>query len=106
MIKVDMWELVRDWVAERYLYVKVSKFKPDYAASPVNHLGHITSQRPGEQLVEIGFIAPKGVLVWRPHDPNSKETRKFEYKMFLSTDPEMFEKLDEMLRLYEPKRTK
>lgn len=106
MIKVDMWELVRDWVSERYDYVKVSKFRAESIGNhPVDHLGHITVERPGEDLIEIGFVAPKGVLVWKPYDVNDK-VRKFDYSMFLSTDPQMFEKLEKMLNVYEPKRSK
>lgn len=103
MIEVDLWELVRDWIHARYKHIKVRKFTKMTNYYPTTHLGRITVKLPKQELEEIGFVAPKGVIIWPPGD---HEKRKFKYEIFKATDPKMFEKVDEMLRKYEPKRSK
>ena len=108
MIKVDLWQLVGDWTEEHYKHIKVTKFKNDSMTNmyPTDHLGRIIFHQPNKTIVEIGFVAPKGVLVWPPYDEKDREIRQFEYEMYYAVDPKMFEKLDKMLRKYEPKRSK
>jgi hypothetical protein len=104
MIKVDLWMLVRDWIEARYYHIRVTKFNNDTpAAYPTDHLAKITFEKAGEEIDEIGFAAPKGVLVWRKGE--STDT-KFGYEMFYATDPKMFEKLESVLETYETKRSK
>lgn len=105
MIKVDLWELVRDWVHARYKYVKIIKFERT-TSDATHHLGRITVKLPKKPREEIGFAAPKGVIVWPPEDPKEPQKRATSYVIFKVTDPKMFEKMDEILRMYEPKRSK
>lgn len=100
MIKVQMWELVRDWVEEHYKNVAVTLFRPDDTNS--KGIGRITLTKKKEEL-EIGFVASKGILVWKPIALRGK---KFDYELFLAKDPQMFEKLAKMLKLYAAKRLK
>lgn len=100
MIKVQMWELVRDWVKPRYANVSVTSFRSENEKAA--NLGRIVLTVDSEE-VEIGFIASKGILIWKPIALRGK---KFDYDMFLAKDPQMFEKLEEMLKLYEAKRLK
>jgi hypothetical protein len=109
MIKVDMWMLVRDWIEARYDHIKVTSFNSDLpAAYPTGHLAKITFEKAGEEIDDIGFAAPKGVLVWRRGTGlnETDEEGNPAYVMFYSTDPEMFNKLDKVLGTYEPKRSK
>lgn len=100
MSKVQVWELVRDWVETRYKNVEVTLFRPDdYKAKS---LARIVLTKKKEEI-EIGFVATKGILVWKPIGLRGK---KFDYELFLVKDPQMFEKLEEMLDLYEAKRLK
>jgi hypothetical protein len=101
--EVDMWMLVRDWVHARYDHIKVRKFNNDSPTYPSNHLGKIALEKDEEVVQDIGFAAPKGVLVWLPQNFDYPNINPFEHRMFYATDPQMFEKLDEILRLYEPK---
>ena len=105
MKPVDMWELVRDWAHEHYEHVRVTKFESTSTTFPTTHLGQITLVVPGEEVVEIGFVAPKGVLLWNPLDLKNVR-RKFDYIMYPSGDPQLFEKIEETLKLYELKRSK
>lgn len=106
MSDVKLWELVRDWVNARYKHVKVVRFSdgeqnangyPTGAA--MAHLGRITVSM-SRFSDEIGFIGPKGVLVWPPGELGVKR----DYVIFNPTDPQMFEKLDAILVLYESQR--
>lgn len=103
-IKVALWMIVRDWVEARFDHIRVSKFRDDLpAAYPTDHLAKITYDKAGEEIEEIGFVAPKGVLVWRR---NEELDKNFDYEMFYATDPEMFNQLESVLVTYEAKRSK
>lgn len=105
MIKVDMWQLVRDWIHARYKHIKVIEFERT-ASGATHHLGRIIVKLPRKPKEEIGFAAPKGIIVWPPVNPKSPHTHTTSYMIFKATDPRMFEKMDEILRMYEPKRSK
>jgi hypothetical protein len=105
VIKVNLWELVRDWIHARYKHVKVIEFEHN-SSGATHHLGRIIVKLPKKAKEEIGFAAPKGVIVWPPVDPKNPLAHTTSYSIFKATDPEMFEKMDKILRMYEPKRSK
>ena len=101
-IKVDLWEIVRDWVKEHYHCIDVSRFPTESSlpqAYDIQHLGRITFGRPLQEIEEIGFVSPKGVMIWQ-------RDGQLDYTLLVPTDPHMFEKLDVILETYESKRPK
>lgn len=114
MIEVWLWELVRDWVHKRFKHIKITKFQdtksgdPLTVVGPINHIGRITVKFPKREAEEIGFVATKGVIIWPPEDPTNSghNYRSMNYIILKATDPKMFEKIEKILRKYEPKRSK
>lgn len=104
MINVELWELVRDWIHARYKRIKVEKF--DRATDSKHYLGRIFVK--GKKDVDdIGFAAAKGIVIWPPPGKTEGSAGHYmKYVIIKATDPEMFEKLDKILRMYEPKRSK
>lgn len=116
MSDIELWKLVRDWVHARYKRVRVVEFPNKPSSVNLTKMGLIVLS--SDENEEVGFIATKGLLVWtRKLTSGSKrraaneffglkDKKRQAYILLLATDPEMFEKLDELLRPYESKRSK
>lgn len=100
---VDLWNIVQMWIHEHYKTITVKAFGRALMGDGefVKHIGRIAYRRSSRLTEDIGFIGPRGILIWLPSFDKKKK-----YVKISATDPSIFKKINKVLRLYESKSGK